>query len=224
MPKKPSASFRKVRKQNPPASESFRNDFKLSEKTPDHTLSVREVAKILENKGVARTERSIINWCRPNRQGLTRLDCYYEENDGKYYITAISVERVIAEEQNKQQMQAKSNLSEANPAASEIRPAASEPFGNESNDFGSIPNVSETGSADASEQELNELKWKNRDLEISNKAKELYIEQLQSSNDKLLHQLTGQSHRIGVLETELKLLQAPRTPAVQEKGGPEVPH
>jgi len=74
MPKKPSESFRNIRKNNSVASESFRNQNSLSEKTPNHTMTVREVAKTFENKGIPRTERSIINWCHRNRQGLTRLD------------------------------------------------------------------------------------------------------------------------------------------------------
>jgi len=47
---------------------------------------------------VARTERSLINWCQPNRQGFTRLDSYYDPNERKYFITLQSVEAVIQEE------------------------------------------------------------------------------------------------------------------------------
>lgn len=35
---------------------------------------------------------------QPNRQGITRLDSYYDPNDRKYYITPQSVEAVIQEE------------------------------------------------------------------------------------------------------------------------------
>ena len=61
-------------------------------------MTVREAARGFENAGVARTERSIINWCQPNRQGVSRLDCYFEENDHKYFITPQSVDRAIQEE------------------------------------------------------------------------------------------------------------------------------
>ena len=64
-------------------------------------MTVREAARAFESSGVARTERSIINWCQPNRQGVSRLDCYFEENDHKYYITPASVERAIHEELSK---------------------------------------------------------------------------------------------------------------------------
>jgi hypothetical protein len=50
---------------------------------------------------VARTERSITNWCWPNRQGVSRLDSYFDPNERKYYITPESVELAIAEEKAK---------------------------------------------------------------------------------------------------------------------------
>ena len=53
---------------------------------------------MFETAGVARTERSIINWCQPNRQGIARLDSYYDPNERKYYITPQSVETAIQEE------------------------------------------------------------------------------------------------------------------------------
>ena len=52
--------------------------------------------------GVTRTERSIINWCRSNRQGVARLDAFFDENVGRYYITQQSVTRAIEEERAKQ--------------------------------------------------------------------------------------------------------------------------
>jgi hypothetical protein len=53
---------------------------------------------MFEAAGVARAERSIINWCQPNRQGIARLDSYYDPNERKYFITSQSVETVIKEE------------------------------------------------------------------------------------------------------------------------------
>jgi len=64
-------------------------------------LTVREVARLFEAAGVARIERSIVNWCQPNRQGIPRLDSYYDPNERKYFITPQSVEAAIAEEKAK---------------------------------------------------------------------------------------------------------------------------
>ena len=70
----------------------------VAERRENHTLTVREMARMFEAAGVARTERSIVNWCQPNRQGIVRLDSYFDPNERKYYITPQSVEAVIQEE------------------------------------------------------------------------------------------------------------------------------
>ena len=92
-----SESFRTVRND----SESFRNVPKAAERKENHTLTVREAARLFEAAGVARTERSIINWCQPNRTGIARLDAYFDPNERKYYLTPLSVELAIAEEKAK---------------------------------------------------------------------------------------------------------------------------
>src|SRR5262245_56218070 len=58
----------------PNSSESFSNVRKSAERKETHTLTVREAARLFEAAGVARTERSITNWCQPNKQSVTRLD------------------------------------------------------------------------------------------------------------------------------------------------------
>jgi hypothetical protein len=57
----------------PQDSESFRSFLNAKERTESHTLTVREVARMFEDAGVARTERSIVNWCHPNKHGVSRL-------------------------------------------------------------------------------------------------------------------------------------------------------
>lgn len=56
---KASEPFRRL----PHDSESFGNIPHRSERKENHTLTVREVARMFESAGVARTERSIVNWC-----------------------------------------------------------------------------------------------------------------------------------------------------------------
>ena len=89
-----SADFRTV----PNPTEEFGKVPQYVERKENHTLTVRETARMFEAAGVARTERSVINWCQPNRQGIMRLDSYYDPNERKYYITPQSVEAVIQEE------------------------------------------------------------------------------------------------------------------------------
>ncbi|MGH7993065.1 MAG: hypothetical protein ACREDQ_06090, partial [Limisphaerales bacterium] len=50
-------------------AEGFRIIPKVSERKENHTLTVHEAAQLFEAAGVARTERSIVNWCQPNRHG-----------------------------------------------------------------------------------------------------------------------------------------------------------
>ena len=71
---KDSENFRSARND----SERIRNVPQISERKENHTLTVREVARKFEAAGVARTERSIVNWCQFNSQGVARLDAYFE--------------------------------------------------------------------------------------------------------------------------------------------------
>src|SRR5271170_4064570 len=85
----------------PHGSETFGTLRHVSERKENHTLTVREAARLFEEAGVARTERSIINWCQPNKMGIARLDCYFDPNERRYFITPESVRLAIAEEKAK---------------------------------------------------------------------------------------------------------------------------
>lgn len=52
-----------------------------------YALTVRETTRLFETAGVARSERSIVNWCPKNRQGIARLDAYYDPHERRYFIT-----------------------------------------------------------------------------------------------------------------------------------------
>ena len=66
------AGFGSVRKD----AEGFRNMPQLSERKENHTLTVRDVSRMFETAGVARSERSIVNWCQRNALGAAKLDAY----------------------------------------------------------------------------------------------------------------------------------------------------
>jgi len=65
-------------------------------------LTVGDVARMLEQAGVPRIERSIINRCKPNRQGIAKLDAFFDTNERKDFITPQSVTVAIGEERAKQ--------------------------------------------------------------------------------------------------------------------------
>lgn len=148
-----SATFRTV----PLDSEPFGTVRSRSERKESHTLTVREVARMFEAAGVARTERSIVKWCRRVGNEVPRLDSYFDPNERKHYITSGSVERAIAEEHAKV---AKIN-------------ARSEPNG-------SVPTNSErqrnTDRPNGMSEEAGALEAKIRDLEIASRFKDKVIE------------------------------------------------
>lgn len=176
----------------PKDSEPFRSVPKLSERKENHTLTVRDAARMFEAAGVARTERSIVNWCQPNRTGIARLDSYYDPNERKYYLTPESVERAIQEEIQR--------------AAKNNQP--SEPVG-------AVPKPSESPKTAAATSEddtgrLRELEKENLDLKIVNKGKDFLIEQLQKERDGFFGQLMESSRKVGELETRLLQLEGPK--------------
>jgi hypothetical protein len=190
-----SESFRTI----PKASESFgkvRNDSarfgnvpKASERKENHTLTVREAARMFEVAGVARTERSIVNWCQPNKTGIARLDSYFDPNERKYFITPQSVEQAIAEEKAKA---AKNNDS-------------SEPFR-------SVPKDSEgrqQANPDVETGRIRELEKEVLDLKITNLGKDYFVEQLQKERDGFFNQLLAANRKMGELETKVLQLEAP---------------
>jgi hypothetical protein len=176
----------------PQPSETFRIVRNTSERTENHTLKVRDVARLFERAGVPRTERSIINWCQRNRQGVSRLDAFFDENEGRYYITPESVNRAIEEERAKQS------------AGSGAGATAVEP---------EIPKTSENTSRSGVEEGIRskELERQNRDLEIATRAKDFYIERLEKERGQYVQQLVGISRYVGELESQvLQLGGAPR--------------
>ncbi len=180
----------------PHGAETFRNLPNTSERTDNHTLTVREVARKFEAAGVARTERSIVNWCQPNPQGMARLAAFFDTNDRRWFITPQSVESAVAEEQAKA---AKSGQS-----PSEAVAATPQPSEIENGTIRSRPNAGVgADNSTGSEKEL-------MDLRILNRGKDYFIEQLQRERETMLEKLVSGSHRIGELETRLQQISAPR--------------
>jgi CDP-glycerol glycerophosphotransferase (TagB/SpsB family) len=184
-----SADFRKI----PQDAEDFGTVPQIAEPRENHTLTVRETARMFEAAGVARTERSIINWCQPNRQGIARLDGYYDPNERKYYITPQSVETAIREE-----------IQRAKPST-EV-PAA-EAFGSHAEPVKQL--LATTGTKAVDEPRAQELERENLDLKITNRAKDIVIERMQKERDGFVNQLLASSRTVGQLETKLQRLNGP---------------
>lgn len=192
-----SETFRTV----PNPSEVFRSVRNDAERKEYCTLTVREVARLFEAAGVARTERSIINWCQPNKMGVARLDNYFDPNERKYFVSAQSVDLAIQEEKAKA-----AKTSEA------PEPAESVPKGSEA------PHKAPLSDADSGH--IREVEKELMDLKITNRGKDYFIEQLQKEREgfsqerqNYIQQLIASNRKVGELETKLLQLQGPRGPA-----------
>ncbi len=174
----------------PKVAEHFGKVPHIAKRKENHTLTVRETARMFETAGVARTERSVINWCQPNRQGIARLDSYFDPNERKYYITPHSVETVIQEE-----IQRVGNLTEK---------ADAETFGIsvEHVKHSSATNRTET----VSERKVQEMEREIIDLKITNRGKDFLIQQLQIERTDFFEKLISANRAMGQLETKLNLL------------------
>jgi len=176
-----SEEFRTVRND----AAGFRTIPQVSERKDSHTLTVREVARMFEAAGVARTERSIVNWCQPNRTGIARLDSYFDPNERRYYISPQSVEQAIAEEKAKA---VKSKDS--------------------SERFGNIPQAAETDKqtklpVQDDESRVKELEREIFDLQITNRGKDYLIDELNKERKSFFDQLLSANRKMGELENKL---------------------
>ena len=194
-----SESFRTI----PHDAEDFRTLPKFTERKESHTLTVREVARMFESAGVARTERSIINWCQPNKLGMPRLDAYYDPNERRYFISSQSVGLAIKEEQAKAAKSVGDSGSGSSVPKNFESPANSPPSGAN----GEVSNISSL------QKEL-------MDLKITNRAKDYFIEQLKNERESFamerkdyVEKLINSNRQIGELETKLLQLQAPHDQA-----------
>jgi hypothetical protein len=171
------ADFRRV----PKDAEELGTVPQAAERRENHTLTVRETSRRFEAAGVARTERSIINWCQPNRQGVARLDGYFDPNDRRYYITPESVELAVAEEKARA---AKNN--EPDETVGRVR--------------NTVDDAPETNA-----DRVQELERENLDLKIANRGRDYFIGQLQNERNDFFKQLLDANRRVGELETRLQI-------------------
>jgi hypothetical protein len=192
----------------PKDSEGFRTFPKHSERKADHTATVREAARMFETAGVARTERSITNWCQPTKAGIARLDAYFDPNERKYYITPESLDRAIEEEK------AKAVRGDRAPEKTEDVPKGSE----------SQSQASErTPEAENTTDRVKGLEKEVLDLKILNSGKDLLIDALRKDRDGMINQVVEFSRKVGQLETELRQLSAPQNDSQDQNHNHVIP-
>jgi len=175
------------------SAEDFRTVPPPAESRDKYTLSVREVSRMFEVAGVARSERSIVNWCQRNDLRPGKLDAYFDPNERKYFITPESVELAIGEEK-----------------------AKAAKHGPDAEGFRMIPKTGEKSRVDALPEaptdggRVKALEVEVIDLKIMNRGKDYFIEQLKQERDSFaeerkeyVEQLMSFNHRVGKLESQL---------------------
>jgi len=177
----------------PHDSESFRSVPHASERKENHTVTLRDAARMFETAGVARTERSITNWCQPNKLGIARLNAYFDPNERRYFITPQSIQLAIQEEKAKA-------VKDGEPS----EPGASVPKDSERRER------TTTQPSEDDSEEVEELQKQIRDLEITNRVKDMFVAQLQKDREHFelerkdyIEQLMSFNRKVGELETKL---------------------
>jgi hypothetical protein len=182
----------------PQPSEPFRIVRKDSEERERHTLTVREVARLFESAGVGRTERSITNWCQPNKTGIARLSAYFDPNERRYFITPESVEAAIQEELAREKIKAGDMARSIDPSGNERADASASDDAPGSNEVATL------------QQEI-------LDLKIMNRGKDYFIGELRKEREafsderqRYVEDLMRSNRHIGELELKLSQIEAPR--------------
>jgi hypothetical protein len=170
----------------------------------EHTLTSREALKLFEQVGLPRSQRSIERYCQDEK-----LDCFFESDEQRYYVTQASVERLVGQLKEIQARHAQSAVAEPIPTRSDdVRQASPSDEHQEK--------VSE-GKTKELQEKVSHLEKELMDEKILNKAKDYFIDQLKEDRQHfaderkdLITQLADNSRRIGELETKLLQLEAPK--------------
>lgn len=188
------------------SEERFGHQTKSRVRTQDHTLSVREVAKIFEEKGLDVTERTVLNWCHPNKKdGSYRLDCYFDPLEKKYYVTPQSAQTIIPKHSVGAVAQEKS------PIQRQQYSESSEPIAEPPEEFWEdIPKDSSELVEEfpkAARHYIRQLELKQHTLEGEKQAQEHIIKKYEDMQDKVYDFVAGQGREIGQLQQKLALLE-----------------
>lgn len=149
-------------------------------------LSVEQASELFVAAGTPRSPRTIIRYCARGHLDCIKVDT--EQNE-KYLITRESVDRRIEE------IRQVARSSQVSTRRDESRHDAPRHDGDE-------PPEERSERRDA---KVKSLESEIVDLKITNRAKDHFIEQLQSDRALLVDQIAKQGRQIGQLETRLEL-------------------
>jgi hypothetical protein len=179
-----------------------------------YALTVREVARMFEEAGVPRTERSITKWCAPNPHGAPRLMCQFEPNEHRWLITEESARLAIAEEIAKQrELEARSAQAPEHPTPGEGHTdEPREEVREEQTNARMFERTTfrEEAADPEKDRTIRELAHQLRTEQIASRAKDQVIERMQEQHMHLLDQVAMWSRQVGVLETKILQIEGPK--------------
>jgi hypothetical protein len=179
-----------------PEHEYDRNDYMIMEET----------YALFEKEGERRSVRMIAEYCKNGE-----LVCFYDSDDKRWHITRASVENKIGKIKALNARKAAPPSQNTSEHTSEA-PAAPEHAAERHQERSEAPQE----SSDA----IKKLEQENLDLKIVNKGKDYFIEQLKKERDDFIAKIENNSRVIGVLETKLLQLDAPRSEPAADPSPP----
>lgn len=169
---------------------------RLLERKEAHALTSTEVTKIFEHAGLLRTQRSIERYCKAEK-----LDCFFDPDEQRYYITRGSVDRLVGQLKEIQARHENIVMDDTQSAVYGMRQEPTQKGDNE--------------KLKEMEAKLKEMEDKVFNLSINDKAKEIVITQMRNQVKEDREQYTAElikhTRRVVHLETELRQLQAPKS-------------
>ena len=170
-----------------------------------HELTVKAASALFAESGVPRSPRSVQGFCKDGH-----IDCIRVKgpNGDRYFVNRQSVERYATE---LKQIDEVGKISVDEPFAQEREPARdSAHLREEASIERTAENILNDGRSEELEITLKILREENLNLKIDNRGKEQFINQLVQDRNSVLQSIQDVNYRLGVAETRVQQLEAPR--------------
>lgn len=170
-----------------------------------HDLTVKAASALFAASGVPRSPRSVQGFCKDGH-----IDCIRVKgpNGDRYFVNRQSVERYATE---LKQIEEVGKISADEPLAQEREPARDSAQLREAAILEPISDaIKSEDRAEELEAALKNLREENLNLKIDNRGKEQFINQLVQDRNNILQSVQDVNYRLGVAETRVQQLGAPR--------------
>jgi len=183
----------------PPQEQTTFQDMSGQHDPSRYSLSVEEASSLFINAGVPRSPRTVIRYCSQEHLNCIKVDT---ERNEKYLVSQESVNARIEE---LKQIPASGYVALQRDVSGRVKTSHD------------VSGHNETRQDTATKEEKGEIERKIKslesemfDLKITNRAKDMFIDQLKAERENFVQQLMTHSKRIGELETKLLQLEAPK--------------